>query len=80
LFIEVSDGISINTDFIEKVVSTTHGCEVYANGVSYPSVFPYRLLLSLIRDDKEEVAETKEVRLDKDAMNALNSLGHHFAG
>ena len=80
MFIEVSEGISLNTDFIEKVVSTTHGCVVHSLGVAYPSVFPYRLFLSLIREEKEEVAEAKEVKLDKDAMNALNSLGHHFAG
>jgi hypothetical protein len=76
--IEVSEGIAINIDFIDKVVATTSGCTVHANGAEYPTVFPYRLFLSLIGErDKEEV---KEVKLQPDAMNALNSLGHHFAG
>ena len=77
MFIEVSEGIALNTEFIEKVVSTTGGCEVYANGVSYPSSFPYRLFLQLIGEEKEEI---QEVKLPERAMNALDSLGHHWAG
>jgi hypothetical protein len=80
LFIEVSDGVSLNTEFIEKVVSTASGCDVYSAGVVHPSSFPYRLLLQLINNDEQEKQEVQEVKLQPDAMNALNSLGHHFAG
>lgn len=79
MFLEISEGIALNTDFIDKVVSTTQGCEVHSNGVGYPSVFPYRLLLSLISKE-EEVEEVKTVRLEPKAQNALDSLGHHWAG
>lgn len=76
MFIEVSEGNSLNTEFIDRVVSTTSGCDVYANGVVHPSSFPYRLFLSLIGEEKE----VQEVKLEPKAQNALDSLGHHWAG
>lgn len=78
MFIEVSEGISINIECIEKVESTPTGCLVFTRDASYASAFPYRLFLSLIMQ-KEEV-EPQTVKLEQPAMNALNSLGHHFAG
>ena len=82
MFIEVSevDGkrIAINTEFIQEVESTTDGVVVHTARGSYHSSFPYGLFIQLI--SKEEQEEVKEVKLQPDAMNALNSLGHHFAG
>ena len=78
MFLEVSEGISINIDQIQEVESTPTGCIVHTPRGSYSSAFPYRLLLSLIMD-KEEV-EPQTVKLEQPAQNALNSLGHHFAG
>ena len=77
-FIEVSEGTALNTDFIEKVVSTTSGCDVHCGGIVHPSSFPYRLFLQLIGSEEKE--EVQEVRLEPKAQNALDSLGHHFAG
>ena len=77
-FIEVSEGISINTEFIDTVESTPTGCVVHTSRGSYSSAFPYRLLLSLIMD--KETVEPQKVVLEEKAQNALNSLGHHFAG
>jgi hypothetical protein len=78
MFIEVSEGISINIDSIQEVEATPTGVIIHTPRGSYPSAFPYRLLLSIIMD-KEEV-EPQTVKLEQPAMNALNSLGHHFAG
>jgi hypothetical protein len=78
-FIEVSEGISLNTECIQEVESTPTGCLVHTARGSYPSVFPYRLFLSLIKEE-DVVEEVKTVRLEPKAQNALDSLGHHFAG
>ena len=76
-YIELSEGYSVNTEDIKAVESTATGSLVHTSLGSFPTAFPYRLLLSLIKDEKEE---TQEVKLEPKAMNALNSLGHHFAG
>ena len=77
-FLEVNEGISISIDDIKKVESTPTGCLVTTSEGSYSSAFPYRLLLSLIMD--KEYKEPQTVVLEPKAMNALDSLGHHFAG
>jgi len=77
-FIEVSEGVSISVEAIQEVESTPTGCIVHTQRASYPSAFPYQLFLSLLLQ-KEEV-ETQEIKLDQKSQNALNSLGHHFAG
>jgi hypothetical protein len=78
LFIELSDGLSIAISDIKKVESTPTGCLVTTSSGSYSSAFPYRLFLSLIMDKGE--VEPQKVVLEEKAQNALNTLGHYFAG
>jgi hypothetical protein len=81
LFIEVSEGISVNVECIQEVESTPTGSVVHTARGSYPSAFPYRLLLSLIaHEEKEEPKAPQEIKFDTKSQNALNSLGHYFAG
>ena len=78
MFLEISEGLSINTEFIQEVEATPLGSVVHTARGSYPSAFPYRLLLQLI--SREDEVETQEIKFDQKSQNALNSLGHHFAG
>lgn len=77
MFIEVSEGISVNIESIQEVEATPLGCIVHTQRASYSSAFPYRLLLSLI--EREEKVETPVVKLEPEVKNVLNSLGS-FAG
>lgn len=77
-YIELSDGVSINTDFVEAVESTDTGCIIHTSHGSYASAFPYAVFMQLV--NMEEPKEIPVIKLEPKAQSALDSLGHHFAG
>ena len=78
MFIELSEGISVATSDIKRVESTPTGCLVFTSLGQDSTAFPYRLFIQLI--EREEEVAPQVVKLEPKAQNALDSLGHHFAG
>lgn len=74
MYIEIAEGMSVNTDKIEAVARDTELTSlVYANGNQFRSTFPYEVLLQLI--DRAEEPEENEVQ--KKQLRILETLGSY---
>ena len=77
-YLEIRSGFSIRVDSIEAIeYSDQLTSKIHTLTSVYEANFPYDVIISLLEDDRKEV---ETVKLEPQAMNALNSLGHHFAG
>jgi hypothetical protein len=80
-YIEIQEGVSLNTSQIESVKKLdTGGCEIYAHHRKYLSTYPYETIVAILKETEDREPFFSEFGNTMSKLDKVLNRAQHWAG
>ena len=83
-YIEIQDGVNLKVSEIEGIKKLENGnCEIYTHHRKYLSTYPYKTILSMLKEGEivdRGLSDDEKIKSTMEKLSKVLNQAQHFAG